>query len=283
MNKKLKTAQIQMPVAANKQDTLEYLKKKMAEVCDGSTDLVCLPEMFCCPYRTELFPQYAEPEGGMIWSACAELAAKHGVYLSAGTMPEEEYSDEGKEAERRIYNTAYLFDRDGRQIAKHRKMHLYEIHAEGKPSFREADTLSAGNEMTLFDTEFGRGGLCVCYDVRFIELTRLMVLAGAEFLIIPAAFNMITGPIHWELVFRAQATYNQVFVLATSLARDPSCGFTSWGHSLTADPWGKVIAEAGEGEETVYADIDLDMIADVRRQLPVFSQRREDVYELRLK
>lgn len=283
MNKKFRAAQIQMSVAENKEGTIEYLKKKMAEVCDGSVDFVCLPEMFCCPYRTELFPQYAEPEGGMIWSACAELAAKHGVYLAAGTMPEEEYSDEGGKKERKIFNTAYIFDRQGNQIAKHRKMHLYEIHAEGKRSFREADTLSAGNKMTLFDTEFGKGGLCVCYDVRFIELTRLMTLAGAEFIIIPAAFNMITGPIHWELVFRSQAAYNQLFVLGTALARDPSCGFTSWGHSLAVDPWGKVIAEAGVGEEAVFSDIDLAMVADVRRQLPVFSQRREDIYELKLR
>ena len=94
---------------------------------------------------------------------------------------------------------------------------------------------------------------------------------------------MITGPIHWELVFRSQAAYNQLFVLGTALARDPSCGFTSWGHSLAVDPWGKVIAEAGVGEEAVFSDIDLAMVADVRRQLPVFSQRREDIYELKLR
>ena len=284
MEKKLRAAQIQMSVKETKAETVRYLTNKMKEICDGSVDMVCLPEMFCCPYKTELFPEYAEPEGGMLWSACAELAAKHQVYLSAGTMPEEDFvrEAEGLPKEKRIYNTAYMFDRNGRQIGKHRKMHLYEVHAKGRKSFREADTLSAGNEVTLFDTEFGRGGLCVCYDIRFIEMIRLMTLKGAEFILVPAAFNMITGPAHWELVIRSQAMYNQIFVLGTSLARDPSCGFISWGHSMSADPGGMVLSRTEEKEDIIFTDIDLSRIGEARTQLPMLSQRREDIYELRL-
>ena len=96
MEKKLRAAQIQMSVKETKAETVRYLTNKMKEICDGSVDMVCLPEMFCCPYKTELFPEYAEPEGGMLWSACAELAAKHQVYLSAGTMPEEDFVREAE-------------------------------------------------------------------------------------------------------------------------------------------------------------------------------------------
>ncbi len=123
---------------------------------------------------------------------------------------------------------------------------------------------------------------CVCYDIRFIELIRLMTLKGAEFILVPAAFNMITGPAHWELVIRSQAMYNQIFVLGTSLARDPSCGFISWGHSMSADPGGMVLSRTEEKEDIIFTDIDLSRIGEARTQLPMLSQRREDIYELRL-
>ncbi|MBQ9459396.1 MAG: carbon-nitrogen hydrolase family protein [Oscillospiraceae bacterium] len=236
-------------------------------------DLLTLPEMFCCPYETVSFPRFAEPEGGPIWQGCAALAKKYNIYLSAGSMPE-------RGADGCVYNTAYVFDRAGRQLAKHRKMHLFDIDVRNGQSFHESDTLSAGGAVTVFDTEFGKIGLCVCYDFRFPELGRLMALRGARLILVPAAFNPTTGPRHWELMFRAQAMFNQVFALGTAPALDAAASYRSWGHSIAVDPWGAVLAQLGDGEGEQLVELDLSETESVREQLPLLRHRRTDVYRL---
>lgn len=271
--KKMKTAQIQMPVFADKKQTAEYIKQAI-EKAAAEADFIALPEMFCCPYQVENFPVYAEREGGEMWGLCSELAKKYGVYLSAGTMPEKD--EEGK-----IYNTGYVFDRLGKQIAKHRKMHLFDIDVKGGQYFKESDTLTAGGEVTTFETEFGVFGLCVCYDLRFPELARLMTLRGAKAVFVPAAFNMTTGPAHWELLFRSQAASNQIYAVGTAPCRDKTASYQSWGHSIVTDPWGTVISQLGDEENIKITELDFDRLEAVREQLPLLKQRRTDIYELR--
>lgn len=272
--RKVKTAQIQSPLFNDIHETEEYLRKKTEEAAKWGADLVMLPEMFYCPYATEEFPQRAEPEGGPMWQFCSELAAGYGIYLAAGSMPEID-TENGKH-----YNTAYLFDRNGRQIAKHRKMHLFDIDVKGGQRFMESDTLSAGNDITVFDTDFGTVGLCICYDIRFPELVRLMVLKGAEIILVPAAFNMTTGPAHWELTLRAQAAFNQVYVLGTSTARDMTRSYHAWGHTLIADPWGEVKGQLDENEGVLLSEIDITRIYEIREQLPLLKHRRTDIYDV---
>ncbi len=272
--KKVKTAQIQSPLF-NKLDEMEaYLRRRMKEASDDGADLVMLPEMFYCPYATEEFPQRAEHEGGSMWQFCSEIAAEYSVYLAAGSVPELDVESS------KVYNTAYVFDRSGKQIAKHRKMHLFDIDVKGGQRFMESDTLSAGNEITVFDTDFGKVGLCICYDIRFPELTRLMALKGAEIVLVPAAFNMTTGPAHWELTFRAQAVFNQVYVLGTSTARDMSRSYHAWGHTIAIDPWGDVKGQLDENEGMLITDIDLTRIYEIREQLPLLKHRRTDIYDV---
>lgn len=271
---KIRIAQLQLPVFPSKEDTKRHVTAACEKAAAQGADLIALSEMFCCPYEVQNFPLYAEKEGGPTWQFAADLARRLGVYLSAGSMPE---ADE----EGRIYNTAYVFDRSGRQIAKHRKMHLFDINVVGGQSFQESITLTPGNEVTTFDTEFGPMGLCICYDFRFPELSRLMALEGAQLLLVPAAFNMTTGPAHWELTFRSQAVYNQVYAIGTAPARDLSASYHSWGHSIVTDPWGSVMAQMDEAEGMQITDIDLDRVAEIREQLPLLQHRRTDVYELR--
>ncbi len=272
--KKVKTAQIQSPLF-NKLDEMEaYLRRRMKEASDDGADLVMLPEMFYCPYATEEFPQRAEPEGGLMWQFCSGLAAEYSVYLAAGSVPELDVESS------KVYNTAYVFDRSGKQIAKHRKMHLFDIDVKGGQRFMESDTLSAGNEITVFDTDFGKVGLCICYDIRFPELTRLMALKGAEIILVPAAFNMTTGPAHWELTLRAQAVFNQVYVLGTSTARDMNRSYHSWGNTMIVDPWGTVKGQLDEHEGMLVSEIDMSYINEIREQLPLLKHRRTDVYKL---
>ena len=269
----MKIAQLQTHVYPEKPRSLAQVEAYMDKVMPEKPDLVTLGEMFQCPYVTQNFPLYAEEEGGDTWQRLSQLAAKHQVYLSAGTVPE---LDGGK-----VYNTAYVFDRQGRQIAKHRKVHLFDIDVEGGQSFKESDTLSAGNQVTVFDTEFGKIGICVCFDFRFPELGRLMALKGAKLILVPAAFNMTTGPAHWQIMFRSQALNNQCFVAGTSPARDEASSYVAWGHSLLVSPWGDIIKEAGEKEGFQITEIDLSEADRIRSQLPLLSARRTDVYTLR--
>lgn len=268
----MKIVQLQTHVFADKEKNFNQLEEMMNKVKQENPDFITLGEMFHCPYVTDNFPVYAEAEGGDTWQRLSALAAKYGVYLSAGSVPEV--------ADGCIYNTAYVFDRNGREIAKHRKMHLFDIDVEGGQSFKESDTLTAGNQVTVFDTEFGKIGLCICFDFRFPELGRLMALAGAKLILVPAAFNMTTGPVHWEIMFRSQALNNQCFVAGTSPARDADFSYVAWGHSLLVSPWGDVLSEMDEKEGWIVSEIDLDDADKTRRELPLLSARRTDIYTL---
>ncbi len=269
----LRVLQWQMRTTGDAAEALDRVEAGCRRARELGADLLALPEMFCCPYETAGFPVYAQPEGGEMHRSCAALAQKYGIYLSAGSMPE-------RGGDGRVYNTAYVFDREGKQLAKHRKMHLFDIDVAGGQSFRESETLSAGGAVTVFDTEFGKMGLCVCYDFRFPELCRLMALKGARLILVPAAFNLTTGPKHWELMFRAQAMFNQVYAVGTAPARDPEASYQSWGHSVAADPWGAVLAQLDEREGEQTVDIDFAETEKVRAQIPLLRHRRTDVYRL---
>ena len=272
----MKILQAQMVVSQSKDEALQTVEEACKQAVRVEADFLTLPEMFCCPYETVNFPRYAEAEGGKVWSRCAALAKRYNIYISAGSVPE--LGEAGE-----VYNTAYIFDRQGRQIAKHRKMHLFDIDVQGGQSFKESDTLTAGRDITVFDTEFGAIGLCICYDFRFPELARLMVLKGAKVVFVPAAFNMTTGPAHWELMFRAQAMFNQCFAIGTAPARDLNATYHSWGHSIAVGPWGNVIAKMDEKEGYQLVELDLSEINSIRQQLPLIKHRRTDLYTLEVK
>lgn len=266
---KIKVAAIQMPVAKEKQENIrvagEYIEKaikKVTKEANEKLDIIMLPEMFCCPYQTENFPIYAEKEGGMVWQAMSACAKKYQIYLIAGSMPE---CDENGN----VFNTSYIFDRQGAQIAKHRKAHLFDINVKGGQYFKESDTLTAGDKTTVFDTEFGKMGVMICYDIRFPNFARRMVKEGAKAIFVPAAFNMTTGPAHWELTFRARALDDQIYMLGCAPARDEKSGYVSWGHSILTDPWGRVVSQLDEKAGVLIAEIDLEQEEQIREQLPL--------------
>ncbi|MBQ1565856.1 MAG: carbon-nitrogen hydrolase family protein, partial [Clostridia bacterium] len=265
MKNGLNIASIQLAQKATKPETYAHIRALFASIPDGATDLIMLPEMWNGPYEAKRFPDFAEPEGGPSWQFLSALAKERHVYLCGGSIAERE--------DDRVYNTAYVFDPDGRQIAKHRKMHLFDIDVKGGQRFFESDTLSPGNDVTVFSTPFCKMGLCICYDFRFPELARLMVDAGAKVILVPAAFNMTTGPAHWELLFRQRAVDNQVYTVGVAPARDPAASYQSWGHSIVCSPWGEVLMQADEKESVAITSLDLDRINEIRRQLPLLSQR----------
>ena len=270
---KIRIACLQLKVRQDKYDNIEQLAEILADGRTEGADFISLPEMWNCPYQTELFPEYAEPEQGDTWLAMSTLARKHNVYLVGGSIPE--LDDQG-----RVYNTCYVFDREGRQIGKHRKVHLFDIYAHGQQVFKESDTLTGGDSFSTFDTEFCRMAVNICFDIRFPESSRIPALNGAKVIFNPAAFNMTTGPVHWELGFRQRAIENQIYMVGTSSARDPEAGYIAWGHSLITDPWGDIVMQMDEKPGVEVAELDLDYIDKVRAKLPLMSARRTDVYEL---
>lgn len=270
---KIKIAAIQMPTVADKMENVRTVKAYLEKIKDENPDFVILPEMFCCPYQTENFPIYAEKEGGPVWQQLSGYAKQYGIYLIGGSMPE-------KDAEGNVYNTSYIFDREGKQIGKHRKVHLFDIDVKGGQTFKESDTLTAGDSDTVFDTEFGKIGVMLCFDIRFPELSRMMVNDGAKVIFVPAAFNMTTGPAHWELSFRTRALDNQIYMVGCAPARDVSAGYISWGHSIVTDPWGRVTDMLDEKKGILLAELDMDYEEQVREELPLLKSRRKDIYQL---
>lgn len=262
-----------MSTVADKMENVRTVKTYLEKIKDENPDFVILPEMFCCPYQTENFPIYAEKEGGPVWQQLSGYAKQYGIYLIGGSMPE-------KDAEGNVYNTSYIFDREGKQIGKHRKVHLFDIDVKGGQTFKESDTLTAGDSDTVFDTEFGKIGVMLCFDIRFPELSRMMVNDGARIVFVPAAFNMTTGPAHWELSFRTRALDNQIYMVGCAPARDVSAGYISWGHSIVTDPWGRVTGMLDENEGILLAELDMDYEEQVREELPLLKSRRKDIYQL---
>lgn len=270
---KIKLALCQMNVIDDKKANLDEASSMIARSMEKNADFIILPEMFNCPYSNDKFIEYGEEEHESITlNTIAELARENDVYILAGSIPEREND--------KLYNTSYLFDKTGKIIAKHRKMHLFDIDVKDKITFKESDVLTAGDDFTVADTEFGKVGVGICYDVRFVELARIMTENGASILFYPGAFNQTTGPAHWELLFRSRALDNQVFCIGVAPALNEDASYHSYGHSIVTNPWGEVITQAGEKEELIICEIDLSEIKKVREELPVLKNKRKDLYEV---
>jgi len=271
MSSKFRLALIQLAVGSNKGENVARAVGKIAEAATAGAHVISLPECFNSPYGTQYFASYAEsvPDGPSC-QALKEAAIKNKVYLIGGSIPEEQ---EGK-----FFNTSTVWCPEGNLVAKHRKIHLFDIDIPGKMTFKESDALSPGNSPTTFSTPWCDIGVGICYDIRFAELAQLYAQRGCKLLVYPGAFNMTTGPAHWELLARARAVDNQVYVAVPSPARDESATYIAWGHSSIVNPWAEVISKASFGEDTIYADIDLDHLTTVRNQVPIGFQKRNDIY-----
>lgn len=267
---KFRLAVVQLQVSSVKADNLSRVRRLVKEAAGQGSKVVLLPECFNSPYGTSYFSTYAEKIPGESTQVLSEVAKENKLYLVGGSIPEE---DGG-----RLYNSCAVFGPEGEMIVKHRKIHLFDIDVPGKIRFQESETLSPGNSLSTFDTPFCKVGVGICYDMRFAELAQLYSRKGCRLLVYPGAFNMTTGPAHWELLQRGRAVDNQVYVATASPARDEAASYVAWGHSTVVNPWGEVIAKAGPEETIIYADIDLQYLADIRQQIPITSQRRDDLY-----
>lgn len=273
MKKPFKLGVCQMRVDHTKKQNITKARSMIKEAATRGSSLVVLPEMFNCPYDSSLFPGFAEAfPGGETLQMLADTAREERIYLVGGSIPEREGDF--------IYNSSFVFGPGGELLAKHQKLHLFDVELEGGLTFQESKTLGRGKTITVVETGLCTFGVAICYDIRFPELSRLMALKGAELIIIPAAFNMITGPAHWELLLRTRAVDNQVYLAGAAPARDPEASYVSYGNSAVVDPWGTIRARADEGETIIYGDIDPGLTTKIRRELPLLKHRRLDLYQL---
>jgi len=281
LKKPLKLALVQLSTGADKTANLARARSKVLEATSQGANLVVLPECFNSPYGTKYFPKYAETllpspptkDQSPSFHALSDLAKEAKAYLVGGSIPE--YWEETK----KYYNTSLTFSPDGELLATHRKVHLFDIDIPGKITFRESEVLSPGNKLTIVDLpEYGKIAVAICYDVRFPELATIATRKGAFLLLYPGAFNLTTGELHWELQARARAMDNQVYVGLCSPARDMQADYNAWGHSMIVNPNAKIIAQLDEKESIVYADLDGETIEETRKGIPIYTQRRFDVY-----
>lgn len=262
---------VQMHVDNDKSKNIQTAYNFIKKICNQKIDFIVLPEMFCCPYDTSNFPIYAEYENGETYNFLSSVAKEFGIYLVAGSLPEIDSSN-------KIYNTSYVFDRTGNQIAKHRKIHLFDIQINGGQHFKESDIISPGESITVFETEYGKFGLNICYDFRFPELSRKMVDSGAKAIITPAAFNMTTGPIHWDILFKSRAIDNQVYTIGCAPSRNYDSSYVSYGNSLVVCPFGNIINRMDEKEGFIVTTLDFNYVDKIRNELPLLKHLRKDIY-----
>jgi deaminated glutathione amidase len=261
-------AVIQMTSTSDKAANLEKAERMIRLAAARGARLVGLPETFNWRGKRSEEPAAAETLDGETSSTIARLARELELHLLAGSITEL------VPGVNRRYNTSILFAPDGKRLAVYRKIHLFDIDLPGRVTVKESEAKLPGSEVVTAATELGTIGLSVCYDVRFPELYRRLVYAGAAIITIPSAFTFPTGEAHWEVLIRARAIENQSYVLAPAQFGQNVHGFADYGNSVIVDPWGRVLARATDQEGVLMAPIDLEYLERVRRELPALSHAR---------
>jgi deaminated glutathione amidase len=267
-------------VAAVQLQTTEDMDRNLADAdrltraaaADGA-ELVVLPERLDIRGSAADYAALAEPLEGRPVTWARDAARELGIDIVAGSIAER------REGHERVANTSVHVGPDGELKAVYRKIHMFDVEVGGV-AYRESEHSEPADEIVVSETAQGLGlGLTICYDVRFPELYRILALRGARILTIPAAFTRITGEAHWEVLLRARAIENQVFVIAPGQGRLPGPDRDSYGNSMIVDPWGEVLARAGgEGACFVAADLDLDRQEEIREKLPSLANRVAAAY-----
>ncbi len=250
---------------------LTLAARLVGEAVARGAELVVLPENFAFMGDEAERASHAEVLGdgnAPIQAALARLARQHAVHLVGGGMPEQSGDA------RRPFNTALCFSPRGELVASYRKIHLFDVELADGSSYQESRGNAAGSEPIVLDASGFKLGLSICYDLRFPELYRELVHAGAQVLLVPAAFTVHTGKDHWHVLLRARAIESQSYVVAAAQWGSHPLGRTTYGHSLIADPWGTVIAEAPDGLGFALGTLEMSRIREVRASVPSLRHRR---------
>jgi predicted amidohydrolase len=267
----VRAAAVQLTSTADKRRNVATAADLVGRAAGAGAELVVLPEKWHLIDFDERQVAQAEPIDGESLGAARGWARRYSVTIVAGSISE---AISGAD---RAYNTCALIHPDGSIGAVYRKLHLFDVDVGGH-AYRESAGASPGSEVVVADAVGHRIGLSVCYDLRFPELYRRLTAGGADVLVVPSAFTAVTGAAHWEPLVRARAIENQAFVIAAGQTGVHATGTASYGHSMIVDPWGRILAEAPDGEGVVTADLDFAVLADIRERLPALRHRRNDLF-----
>ncbi len=241
-------------------------------VKEESPDWVLLPEFFdwAGGFKADKLRNAERFPGGPAYAMARRQAVKHRIFVHAGSIMEK------IEGEDRIHNTSVVFNREGEEIARYRKIHLFDVTTPDGASYKESATVKAGDQVVTYDCEGVTVGCSICYDLRFPDLFQALAERGAEIIALPAAFTLHTGKDHWEVLLRARAIETETYVCASAQTGSFAVGNEqrhTYGHSLIADPWGHVVAKASDGVGIVSARIDREQIKRVRGLIPVAEHK----------
>lgn len=267
----LKAAAVQMHSGDDVADNLEQARGLLEEASGKGATLAVLPENFALmPKRSREKTAIAEQPGeGPIQAFLSETAARLDLWIVAGSLPLVSPDSQ------RTYGASLVFDPAGALSAVYRKIHLFDVDlADSQESYRESRSMYPGDDVVVVPTPLGTLGLSICYDLRFPELYRELVDAGATLLSVPAAFTETTGRAHWHTLLKARAVENLAYVIAPGQTGTHPDGRSTYGHSVIVDPWGKVLGELESGSGVVVAPIDLDRVKRLRREFPALANRR---------
>jgi predicted amidohydrolase len=270
----MRIAVCQLNPREDRRANLAAARAALAEAAARGADLAVLPELvdYMGPGAGAPKP---EPVDGEFGTFMAAAARELGMWVHAGSFREERVGEvDGGPDEAHAYNTSLVFDRTGELAATYRKIHLYDVEIPGRVSYQESSAVAAGSELVTVDVEGVRVGLSICYDLRFPELYRGLAVAGAQVLVVPAAFMAHTGRDHWEVLLRARAIEDQCWVVAAGQIGPHEPGRTTYGRSMVVDPWGTVVAQAPDTVGVTVADVDLGRLATIRQELPSLANRR---------
>lgn len=259
----------------SQEDTTANIEEAMAGIDRAArmgAQLVSLPETWTYLGRSRGEKAAAETIPGELTQMLADKARQHNIWLHAGSMLER------VEEHDKLYNTTLVFDPVGDICARYRKIHLFDVDLAGQKAYRESDTIEPGDEIVAFDLDGTKVGLAICYDLRFPELFRILALKGAEVILLPAAFTMATGKDHWEPLIRARAIENSVFLVAPAQVGEHPPHRQCFGRSMVVDPWGVVLAQAGDIPTVITATLEMDEVTRVRGQVPALHNRVPDRY-----
>lgn len=269
MPQPLRVACVQLSSGREIAPNLEAIARHVTAARADGCALIVLPEN-CAMLEPDarLLRAKAEPEAEhAALAALRALARDQRCWLVVGSLAVAAGAD-------RIANRSYVIDASGAVVARYDKMHLFDVDLGAGESYRESATIRAGDTPVLAATPWGGLGLSICYDLRFPALYRHLARAGADFLSIPAAFTRTTGEAHWHVLVRARAIENGCFVFAAAQCGTHAAGRQTFGHALIVDPWGRVLADAGETPGIIAADIDVGLVADARRRIPALAHER---------
>jgi deaminated glutathione amidase len=267
----MRAAAVQLNSTDEYDRNLEAAGRLVRDAAADGAELVVLPEKWTVLGSPDALRSSAEPLDGPALTAASEWARELGIFLVAGSVPEV-VRDQDK-----LANTSVMFGPGGERRAVYRKIHLFDVDV-GDVAYRESATEQAGSEIALGEADGVQVGLSICYDLRFPELYRILALRGARVITVPSAFTERTGRDHWEVLIRARAIEDQVFIVAAAQIGYAPPHYRSYGRSMIVDPWGVVLAQAADREGFVAADLDFSIQDDMRGSLPSLRHRRPETY-----